>query len=147
MRSTAYTVRLADWQRDRDALAFVRNAVFIVEQGVPANLEWDDADRACVHALALDAGGGAVGCGRLLPDGHIGRMAVLAPWRSRGVGSALLQRLIEVAIARGDARVALNAQVQAMPFYERFGFAAVGVPFDEAGIPHQAMSRSLSSPR
>ncbi|MCC7218007.1 MAG: GNAT family N-acetyltransferase [Burkholderiales bacterium] len=147
MRSTAYTVRLADWQRDRDALALVRNAVFIVEQGVPANLEWDDVDRACVHALALDAEGRAVGCGRLLPDGHVGRMAVLAPWRSRGVGSALLQRLIEVAIARGDARVALNAQVQAMPFYERFGFAAVGAPFDEAGIPHQAMSRSLSSSR
>ena len=88
--------------------------------------------------------GTPIGCGRLLPDGHVGRMAVLASWRGRGVGAALLTRLVAAAQARGDARVVLNAQVQAMPFYARFGFAPVGAPFVEAGIPHQAMARALA---
>ena len=66
-----------------------------------------------------------IGCGRLLPDGHIGRMAVLSDWRGQGVGAALLVRLIELARERGDARVLLNAQTQAMPFYARYGFAPV----------------------
>jgi predicted GNAT family N-acyltransferase len=141
--SAGFTVRLASWRDDRDALAAVRRAVFIVEQRVPENLEWDDVDVQCVHAVAHDAQGTPIGCGRLLPDGHIGRMAVLAPWRGRGVGDALLTRLMQVARERGDARVRLNAQVQAMPFYARHGFAPDGPPFDEAGIPHQAMALAL----
>jgi predicted GNAT family N-acyltransferase len=140
-----YTVRLAQWARDEAALKSVRHDVFIVEQRVPANLEWDDVDRECVHALAFDARGNAIGCGRLLPDGHIGRMAVRREWRGRGVGAALLRKLIDAAHERGHERVALNAQVQAMPFYARFGFAPCGAPFDEAGIPHQAMQRTLST--
>jgi predicted GNAT family N-acyltransferase len=140
-----YTVRLAQWARDEAALKSVRHDVFIVEQRVPANLEWDDVDRECVHALAFDAQGNAIGCGRLLPDGHIGRMAVRREWRGRGVGAALLRKLIDAAHERGHERVALNAQVQAMPFYARFGFAPCGAPFDEAGIPHQAMQRTLST--
>ena len=141
----AFTVRLASWREDREALAGIRRAVFIVEQRVPENLEWDDVDAHCVHALALDTRGTPIGCGRLLPDGHIGRMAVLAAWRGRGVGDALLTHLMEVARDRGDARVVLNAQVQAMPFYARHGFAPDGPPFDEAGIPHQAMALALRS--
>jgi predicted GNAT family N-acyltransferase len=141
--SGAFTVRLATWQDDREALAAVRHAVFVVEQRVPESLEWDEIDAQCVHALAHDAHGRSIGCGRLLPDGHIGRMAVLAPWRGRGVGDALLMRLMDVARGRGDARVMLNAQVQAMPFYARHGFAAEGPPFDEAGIAHQAMALAL----
>ena len=145
MSGVAYTVRLAQWARDEAALKAVRHDVFIVEQRVPANLEWDDVDRECVHALALDAQGKAIGCGRLLPDGHIGRMAVRREWRGRGVGASLLRELIDAARDRGHARVVLNAQVQAMPFYARFGFAACGAPFDEAGIPHQAMERTLTA--
>ena len=141
--SGAYTVRLTDWGRDREALARVRRIVFIEEQRVPENLEWDDVDPACVHALAESAEDGAIGCGRLLPDGHIGRMAVLADWRGRGVGDALLTRLVAAARERGHARVILNAQVRAMPFYARHGFAAEGEPFDEAGIAHQVMTRAL----
>ena len=90
------------------------------------------------------AQGVPIGCGRLLPDGHIGRVAVLSDWRGQGVGAALLVRLIDLAKARGDKRVLLNSQVQAMPFYARYGFAPTGEQFLEAGIPHQTMVRPLA---
>jgi predicted GNAT family N-acyltransferase len=138
-----FTLRLTDWQRDEPALRCVRRAVFIDEQRIAENLEWDEVDAACVHALAEEGAAVPIGCGRLLPDGHIGRMAVLASWRGRGVGDALLRALIEAARARGHARAILNAQVQAIPFYARHGFAPQGPAFDEAGIPHQVMTRSL----
>ncbi len=93
--------------------------------------------------LAEDAAGTPIGCGRLLPDGHVGRLAVLSDSRGRGVGAALLDALMALARERGDARVVLNAQTQAMPFYAKFGFAPVGAQFLEAGIPHQAMERAL----
>jgi predicted GNAT family N-acyltransferase len=96
-----------------------------------------------LHALTVDASGNAIGCARLLADGHIGRVAVLAPWRRCGVGSALVSRLIDEARGRGDARVILNAQIAAMPFYARHGFVASGDVFDEAGIAHRVMERPL----
>ena len=117
--------------------------MFVVEQRVPEALEWDAADATSLHALAVDVNADAIGCARLLPDGHIGRVAVLAPWRRRGVGSALLARLVDEARARGDPRVIVNAQVDAMPFYARFGFAASGDVFEEAGIAHRVMERAL----
>jgi len=138
-----FAIRLVDWSGAGDALRAVRQAVFIVEQSIPEAMEWDADDAICRHALAEDASGTPVGCGRLLADGHIGRLAVLSAWRDRGVGSALLERLVDLARSLGHSRVILNAQTQAMPFYARHGFAAVGDEFMEAGIPHQAMARSL----
>jgi predicted GNAT family N-acyltransferase len=138
-----FGVRVADWSREAVALREVRREVFVVEQRVPESLEWDGLDPQCVHALAIDAAGQAIGCGRLLPDGHIGRMAVRVPWRSCGVGRAILDLLIGLARARGDARVVLNAQTQAMPFYARAGFVASGPEFEEAGIPHREMALPL----
>ncbi len=143
MSEPTYRVRLTDWARDAEALRAVRHAVFCVEQGIPAELEWDAVDAECPHALAEDAVGRPIGCGRLLPDGHVGRMAVLAPWRGRGVGGALLAALVDLARERGHGEVRLNAQEHAVPFYARHGFAPVGAPFDEAGIPHRAMARRL----
>src|SRR5262245_5146930 len=93
----AYTVRLVEWVDAQAALRAVRHAVFVVEQRVPESLEWDDMDARSTHALAIDTKGAPIGCGRLLPDGYIGRMAVLAPWRNRGVGGALLVALVELA--------------------------------------------------
>jgi predicted GNAT family N-acyltransferase len=139
----SYRVRTAEWERDRDALKSIRFDVFVVEQNVPESLEWDGLDAHCIHALAEDGSGTPIGCGRLLPDGHIGRIAVAKAWRARGVGAALVQRLIDLARERGDRRVMLNSQTHAMPFYARFGFEAIGEPFDEAGIPHQAMELGL----
>jgi len=141
--SWRYTVRAASWAVDAVALQSVRRAVFVVEQRIPEELEWDAADAQCVHALAFDGQDAPIGCGRLLLDGHIGRMAVLAPWRGRGVGDALLTRLMAIAHARGHAHVMLNAQTQAQGFYARRGFVARGPVFDEAGIAHRLMTRAL----
>ncbi len=138
-----YAVALATWDADAAALRHVRRVVFIDEQRVPERLEWDDEDARCVHALARDGAGAPIGCGRLLADGHIGRMAVLREWRGRAVGDTLLVRLMDLARARGDARVLLNAQVHAMPFYARHGFAPFGAAFEEAGIAHRAMQLTL----
>jgi predicted GNAT family N-acyltransferase len=137
-------IELLDWQAARVEASRIRIAVFVEEQRVPAELEMDDRDADCLHALAFE-GGRAVGTGRLLPDGHIGRMAVLREARSRGVGGAILERLVEEARRRGMARVALSAQTHALGFYRRHGFSAVGPVFDEAGIPHQEMRRALNS--
>jgi predicted GNAT family N-acyltransferase len=139
----AFRVRVAAWADTAEKLRAVRLAVFVVEQNIPEELEWDEFDAPSVHAIAEDAQGAPIGCGRLLSDGHIGRMAVLSDWRGRGVGAALLVYLIELARERGDQRVLLNAQTQAMPFYARYGFAPVGAQFEEAGIPHWTMERAL----
>jgi predicted GNAT family N-acyltransferase len=138
-----FDLRVAAWPDDEPTLSAIRHEVFVVEQHVPEDLEWDGIDAACRHVLALDRDGRPIGCGRLLPDGHIGRMAVVAAWRGRGVGTAMLARLVALARAAGHARVVLNAQTQAMPFYARCGFAPCGEEYEEAGIPHRAMVRQL----
>lgn len=138
-----FVVVSADWVREREPLGYVRREVFIEEQGVPEEMEWDADDAASLHFLALDAAGRPIGCARLLPDGHIGRMAVLPAWRSRGVGQALLDAAIRAARARGDAIVRLSSQTQAVGFYVRAGFVAEGDAYEEAGIPHVAMLKRL----
>lgn len=140
---TPFVVRIADWTDDVDALRRIRHQVFVVEQRVPIELEWDGIDAGCRHALAEAAAGIAIGCGRLLPDGHIGRMAVLTAWRGCGVGAALLRLLVEEARRGGHVRVVLNAQTQALGFYARHGFTPRGKEFLEAGIAHRAMERRL----
>jgi predicted GNAT family N-acyltransferase len=136
-------IELGDWSALRAQAEPIRYAVFVDEQKVPAELEVDTLDLASLHALAFDAQGQALGTGRLLPDGHIGRMAVLPQARGRGVGGALLQALMTAAQARGDREVVLSAQTHALPFYARFGFVAEGQEYDDAGIPHRLMRRSL----
>jgi len=138
-----WSIAVVDWEIDGDALREVRKAVFVVEQGVPESLEWDDHDEGSIHALARDGKGRAIGCGRLLPDGHIGRLAVLAPWRGEGIGAALLAELTGLAHSAGHARAILNAQTRAVAFYERYGFVAIGDVFEEAGIPHRVMERTF----
>ena len=101
-------VRAADWNVDRAALRVVREQVFVREQAVPVELEWDEFDPLCQHVVA-EAAGQAIGTGRLLPDGHIGRMAVLESWRGQGVGSALLVALLRLARDRGIRRVRLRS--------------------------------------
>ncbi|MGA7964880.1 MAG: GNAT family N-acetyltransferase [Gammaproteobacteria bacterium] len=133
-----FSVRLADWEKDTAALRAVRTQVFVDEQKVPLDMEWDGLDEHCIHALAF-AGKEAIGTGRLTPDGHIGRMAVLADWRGTGVGAELLLKLMEAAKARGDTHCELNAQVSAIGFYEHFGFHAEGGTFLDAGIVHRRM--------
>jgi predicted GNAT family N-acyltransferase len=146
-------IELMDWERACAEASAIRRTVFVVEQGVPEDIELDEHDAHCLHALARDPAGRAIGTGRLLPAerngavavGHIGRMAVLAAWRGRGIGSALLERLVAAAASRGDAQVALSAQTHALEFYRAHGFVAEGGQYLDAGIPHQAMRRALQS--
>lgn len=139
-----FRVRLTDWEHDRARLAEVRRAVFIAEQGVPEALEWDADDAGSLHLLATDADGRAIGCARILPDGHIGRMAVVKSWRGRGVGRALLAAALEAARAGGHRAVRLSAQSHAAAFYAHAGFVAEGEEYLEAGIPHVAMRLDLA---
>jgi len=136
------TIELMDWSEARADASRIRFAVFVEEQGVPREIELDERDAQCLHAIAR-LEGRAVGTGRLLPDGHIGRMAVLRECRGAGVGGRILAALMARARQRGDREVLLSAQVHAMPFYERHGFSPVGAVYEEAGIPHQDMRRLL----
>ena len=140
----SFKVNLARWPEDTDKLRQVRETVFIQEQKVPAELEWDGIDAECIHALALDQDGSPVGTGRLLRDGHIGRMAVLREWRKLGVGSRMMELLMAEARRLHYPRLVLNAQVSAVPFYARFGFVTRGDEFEEAGIPHLEMVLQLT---
>jgi len=116
--------------------------VFCEEQGVPREIELDENDAVSVHAVVFDEGK-PVATGRLLPDGHIGRMAVLKDWRNRGLGGLMLERLIEKARERGDQQIVLSAQVHAIRFYRAHGFVPRGSEYMEAGIRHQEMIRRL----
>lgn len=144
--TTGVNVRSADWEQDQEALRKVRERVFIEEQQVPRELEWDQADAEALHFIAEDHRGDAIGTARLLPNGQIGRMAVLAERRGFGVGRALLDAAIEAARDQGRYSVFLHAQLQALDFYARAGFEQVGETFEEAGIPHVQMELTLGIP-
>jgi predicted GNAT family N-acyltransferase len=135
-----FTIRIMIWA---EALPFarpVREKVFIEEQKVPRELEWDEWDEASDHAVAVDAEGAPIGTARLLPDGRIGRMAVLKEWRGKRVGAGLLAAMLARARERSMRRASLHAQIQAAGFYRRFGFSERGPEFLEAGIPHVEMT-------
>jgi predicted GNAT family N-acyltransferase len=138
-----YTIRIADWQDDGHFLRMIREAVFINEQQVPVELEWDDSDCRCMHILAFNQRGWPIGTARLLPDGHIGRMAVLKEWRRKGVGSAMLHRILDEAKKQHIQNAVLNAQTVAIGFYKKFGFKVTGEEFLDAGIPHVKMVREI----
>jgi predicted GNAT family N-acyltransferase len=142
MSESSYTIRVCNWDEARGEARPIRELVFVREQGVPIELEWDEWDARCDHALAY-AAGIPVGTGRLLPDGHIGRMAVLKEWRGKGVGAALLHALIRLGRANGHESALLNAQTYAAGFYRRYGFESSGPEFMEAGIPHVLMQLKL----
>lgn len=135
------------WTELAQAARQVRDEVFVAEQRVPRELEQDEHDAVSRHVIARDADGGAIGTGRLLignKPGHIGRMAVLADWRGKGVGRALLEGLLEEAVHQNMRHLVLHAQTQAAGFYRCFGFVEEGPEFMEAGIPHRSMVRSSS---
>ena len=137
-------IRIADWPTEQSALLTIRIAVFVEEQGVPLDLEHDEHDALATHLLAADEHGERIGTAHLLSSGHIGRIAVLAAHRGRGIGSALLLELLRLAHQRGLREVFLNAQCSAESFYERHGFVREGEIFVDAGIDHVRMVRSLA---
>jgi predicted GNAT family N-acyltransferase len=133
-------VRVADWQKDNADIRRIRDTVFVAEQSVPAELEWDADDSRAVHFLACD-GDYAIATARLLTDGEIGRVAVVKDWRGFKVGERLMQAVIHHAEQRGQTSQRLSAQVQATAFYQRLGFEVVGDEFLEVGIAHVDMVR------
>lgn len=132
-----------DWPAARPLALPLRLQVFVAEQGVPLAMEEDEADPLSLHAVIRNPLGEVVATGRLLPDGHLGRMAVRRGCRGQGLGSRLFENLLAAAAERGLPRVVLHAQTAARDFYRRFGFAPVGEPYMEAGIAHITMQRVL----
>ncbi len=133
-------------EADMPEVAALRTRVFVVEQGVPPEIEQDAADATAVHVLSRDDAGRVVATGRLLVHGRtagIGRMAADASVRGRGHGAAVLAELHRQATLRGVAEIELHAQVSARGFYERAGYVAVGEEYEEAGIAHVTMRRRL----
>ena len=145
MKRSRPRVELMDWEAARAQAAPIRYTVFVEEQQVPAEAEIDHWDPQCAHAIAYDAAGRAVGTGRLLPDGQIGRMAVLQEARQLGVGSALLTSLMQEARRRGHARAVLSAQTHAIAFYRRHGYGVVSGEYMDCGIPHVDMACDLEA--
>jgi predicted GNAT family N-acyltransferase len=156
MSTRAYGVRVAEDPADQEACFAVRKEVFVGEQGVPEDLEYDEYDAVAVHVLAVREDGVPLGTGRLLYGqvaaakaggdlsvGSLGRLAVTREARGLGVGVALVRAIEDAARARGLAAVDLHAQTQALGFYERLGYEAYGPEYPEAGIPHRAMRRAL----
>lgn len=143
MMPPPFIIRPVNWQAHRDKLHAIRRTVFIEEQNVPEELEWDEIDARCYHVLAFAADGTPIGTGRLVLDGHIGRMAVLREWRGKGVGSAILETLLGYAQKEGFRTVKLHAQTHAVGFYAKRGFKVAGGEFMEAGIPHRTMTIKL----
>jgi len=135
-------LRRARWPQDAELLRSLRDTVFVQEQQVPVDIEWDGRDPEAAHVLAFDDGR-AIGCGRLLPEGKIGRLAVLADRRGQGVGAALLGALMQEAQRQCLPFAILHAQRHASEFYRRQGFVAEGEPFSEAGIEHIAMRHAF----
>ena len=135
-------VAATTWAESEEALSQIRRQVFIEEQQVPEELEWDGEDEAAIQLLAY-FNDTPIGTLRLLDSGYLGRMAVLKAYRNRGVGHALMQTMIDIAEENGLVTLELSAQTHALPFYLQFGFVANGEIFMDAGIPHRHMSMSL----
>lgn len=132
------------WAESAAKLSAIRRAVFIEEQQVPEELEWDGEDEAALHVL-VEENGQPIACARMLVDGHIGRMAVLKDYRSRGAGRLMLKTLLMEAEKLKRGRVYLNAQSQAAGFYAQYGFNQVGGEFPDANIPHIRMEKNLDN--
>lgn len=140
-----FSVEAVEYQAALPDLRVVRETVFVQEQKVPIELEWDEFDPQCRHVLARDDSGRPIGTGRLTPRRTIGRMAVLPDWRGRGVGDALLLGLLDQARELGWRELSLHAQASAIGFYARHGFLPYGERFQEAGIDHQSMGIVLDA--
>ncbi|MDX2507141.1 MAG: GNAT family N-acetyltransferase [Gammaproteobacteria bacterium] len=147
--ATKYYFYLTDWNTSKTRLKTIREQVFIREQGVPVELEWDDLDKSARHVLAevkLDDEKLAIGTARIIinnDQAHLGRMAVLSAWRGHGIGTKILQTCIDDCLKLGIRQIILNAQVYVIPFYQKSGFEISSKQFMDAGIAHKEMTLSL----
>ena len=135
-------IRITSFEKSERDIRIVRDTVFGQEQQVPRELDWDGKDPDCIHAVATDDADHPIGTGRIQGDGRIGRLAVLAAWRGRGVGRRMLEQLVESARARALEQVYLHAQIHTVLFYKKGGFEADGGEFTEASIRHIRMTKN-----
>jgi predicted GNAT family N-acyltransferase len=141
-----FSVLTVGWQERESELRKIRHQVFIVEQNVPPELEWDGLDEDAIHLLALNlAGNKTIGSARLLAGGKLGRMAVLEGWRGKGAGKALLQAAIAFCRQHGWPNISLSAQSHAIGFYQQAGFVVCSEEYLDAGIAHRDMRLRLSA--
>ena len=142
-------ILLKSWKEAEVDAFLVRQEVFILEQGVPAELELDEFDASAAHVLVYQDAH-CIGTGRLVnlsaKQAQIGRMAVLTKFRGKGIGKQILRKLVDLAASQGVREIILHSQVSAIPFYEKLGFQAQGDAYDEAGIPHRNMMLTLANP-
>jgi len=143
LKTKGFKVRTADWNTEREAIRSVRRAVFIEEQGVYPEEEWDGLDPLCDQLLAEDGRGKVIGTARLSAQGKLGRMAVVRQWRGQGVGAALVEAVVRLARGKGIARLEADAQMRALGFYAGQGFSAYGPEFLDARIPHRKVCRDI----
>ena len=136
-------VERTNWEASEQSISAIRRQVFIEEQNVPVELELDGKDADAKHWLAFSDSDSPIATARLTPDGKVGRMAVLKPYRDKGVGSAIMRKMIDYAVQEGIAELTLSAQRKAIPFYQGFGFVTNSDFYEEAGITHKAMRLSL----
>lgn len=139
-----FHIEQTNWDKHKKDLINLRTEVFINEQLVPPDLEWDGYDKDCWHVIAITDDGQCIGTGRMLYDGHIGRMAVLPDFRNQGVGSALLDALHDIASTQGISNVFLHAQTSAVDFYSRHGYSVNSKEFMDAGILHVTMEKTIA---
>ncbi len=138
-----YQIHITDWKTHQTQLSLIRKIVFIEEQNVPEELEWDEFDKDCIHILVTGQHNQAIACSRMKLDGHIGRMAVLKKHRLTGIGSAMLKALLKIAGEKQYSKVYLHAQTSAIAFYENAGFNVCSDEFMDANIPHRTMEKHL----
>lgn len=136
-------IKIADWAKDKTQLSRIRQLVFIEEQKVPEEMEWDELDKSSIHFL-VTIQNKPIACARLKNDGQIGRMAVLTEYRHQGYGSKLLKFILDIAEKKKIEPLYLHAQVGAIPFYEKMGFVSHGDVFYEANIPHREMFKKYA---
>lgn len=144
MNTETFDIFIVTWQQACNESRQIRQAVFIDEQQVPKDLEWDGEDEFYNHIIARDKKNAAIGTARFNARGHIGRMAVLKPWRDHGVGSAIMQAILAQAKIQSITKLTLNAQLTAIPFYQRFEFVSQGPIFKDAGIDHRRMEKTIT---
>jgi len=149
-KQLSFNFSITDWKTHKSQLKQIREQVFIQEQGVPVELEWDDMDENALHVLAEATSNDeilAIGTARIIikkEQAYIGRMAILPEWREQGIGTKILQLCIDECLHRGVKNIILNAQVYVLPFYQKAGFKISSDEFLDAGIPHKRMILSFS---
>lgn len=143
MSESDFHLQIVNWQSHEPELRDIRTQVFIQEQKVPVQLEWDEEDKTCIHILVSNKVGKAVATGRILNNGQIGRMAVVKAYRRQGIGKLILKTLLKQAHLLNLESVFLNAQIDAVEFYKPFGFSETGSRFNDAGIQHIRMIKTM----